>query len=181
MNHITKCLIIIGSVLALSGCATGYHYCHGSWECDGGFDEERLHPEYPIYAVWSSCNEYTSSQQCSDIALRRAADICRKEYYDGFTVLSRNHRVYQTQGQMTYNTTETARTTGNAYYYNYRYHGYLNAYATTTYQVPHIMYYTIIKPRTNMTIECLKKYDYCKFSIVYDIDDVLSRTEYLVE
>lgn len=181
MNHITKCLAIIVSLLALTGCATGYHY-QESWQGDGGFNDERLHPDYPIYEVRSSCNGYTSSQRCSDIALRRAADICSDEYYDGFTVINRNHSVSQRHGQMTYNTTETARTTvHSSYHNNYGYHGYGNAYATTTYQVPHTIDYTITKPKTNMTIGCLKKQEYCKFSIVYDNDDVISRTEYLVE
>lgn len=181
MNHITKCLAIIFSLLALTSCATGYHY-QESWQGDGGFNDERLHPEYPIYDVRASCNGYTSSQRCSDIALRRAADICSDEYYDGFTVINRNNRVSQSHGQMTYHTMETARTTvHSSYLNNYGYHGYGNAYATTTYQVPHTIDYTITKPKTNMTIGCLKKHDYGKFSIVYDNDDVLSRTEYLVE
>ena len=173
-----KFLIIIYVFIALNGCATSYHE---SWHADGGFDEERLHPDYQIYSVNSSCNGFTPSDQCSDIALRRCAEVCAYHLYDGFTVLDRTHRVVQSQGQYTYNTTETARTNVSATYGdNYGYRGYGNAYATTTYQQPHTVSYTVNKPRTNMVIGCLKRNEYRDFSIVYDNDDVLDRTEYLV-
>ena len=174
-----KFLIAIYAAIVLTGCATAYHE---SWHEDGGFKDERLHPEYPIYSVQSSCNGFTSSEQCSDIALRRAAEICKDHSYDGFTVMDRNHRVSQSQGQYTYNTTETVRTNVSATYSNnYGYSGYGNAYATTTYQQPHTVYYTVNKPRTDMAIGCLKRKDYRNFSIVYDSYDVLNRTAYLVK
>ena len=173
--------ILLGaiSLIMLSGCATGYHE---SWHGDGGFNDERLHPDYPIYSVRASCNGYTSSERCSDIALRRAADICDTRRYDGFTVLDRSNMVSSSQGQINYTTTETARTTVNTTYRsNYGYYGSGTAYATTTYQQPHTMYYTVKKPKTDMSIGCLKREDYRRFSIVYDNDDVFSRTNYLVD
>ena len=170
---------IIVATIVFTGCATGYHE---SWHSDGGFNEERLHPEYPIYSINSKCNGYTSSERCSDIALRRSAELCKDNRYDGFTVMDRNHSVSQHHGQFTYNTTETVNTrVHSSYHSNYGYHGYGNAYATTTYQQPHTVNYTINKPKTSMSIGCLQRKDYRNFTIVYDNFDVLNKTAYLVQ
>lgn len=170
--------VICISAALVSGCATSYHE---SWHEDGGYAEERLHPDYPIYGVRSSCNGFTSSEQCGDIALRRSAEICADRSYDGFTVLDRSNAVSRSEGQYTYSTTETARTrVSSTYSDNYGYRGYGNAYATTTYQQPHTVNYTVSKPRTEMWIGCLRRAEYRDFAVVYDNGDVLERTEYLV-
>lgn len=172
-----KTIILLIPMLLLMACATGYHE---SYHDDGGYYNEKLHPKHPIYQVGATCNGYTSSERCADIALRRSAEVCEMEYTDGFTVFDRKNSVSKSQGSFTYNTTERVTTTANYNYYSNT--GYVgNGYgsATTTYQQPHTVNYTVHKPHTSMMIGCINEDKYDSFGVVYDNEEVLHRTEYL--
>lgn len=178
MKYTIKLLILLTSMLLLMACATGYHEPYYG----NGYYDERLNPKLPIYQVSARYNGYTSSQRCADIALRRSAEVCEMEHTDGFTVFDKNNSVSQSQASFTYNTAERAVTTVNYNYYSNT--GYVgNGYgsATTTYQQPHTVNYTVYKPRTSMMIGCINEDKYDSFGVVYDNKQVLHRTKYLIK
>lgn len=174
-----KTLILLATMFLLMGCATGYHE---SYHSDGGYYSEKLNPKRPIYMVGASCNGLTSSARCADIALRRSAEVCEMERTDGFTVFDRTNSVYQIHDSYTYNTTVRSTTTANyTFRTNTGYVGTGYGSATTTYQQPHTVNYTINKPRSSLMIGCINESKYDSFRIVYDNKQVLHMTEYVTD
>ena len=79
-------LMLLTTVVALSGCATGYHATGST----GGFEETRLNQT--TFQVRFSANAYTESARVSQFLLRRCAEITLEQGHRFFLLTQQDRQ-----------------------------------------------------------------------------------------
>ena len=106
-------ILVVPFVVMLVGCATGYQPAG----FNGGFEEFKVSND--TYMVKFRGNGYTSNDQAFKYALRRAAELTKKNGYRYFKVINSSSNV----DRSTYRMPVTANTTSNASGYAYGHYG----------------------------------------------------------
>lgn len=161
--------LILGLVVFLMGCATGYH----SVGYTGGYSDMKVQDD--IFKVSFSGNAYTNGARAADLALLRAAEVSRGNGYKYFVIMGEDSDVTTAS----YTTPVTAQTTGssfgtiNTYGYGYgnssgTYHG---TYSGTT-QYSGGQTYHFNKPSTSLMIKCFKEKPENISGMVYDAEQI---------
>lgn len=148
-----KILVVVVVSLLLTACATSYH----SMGFSGGFDEFKL--SHNSYMIRFSGNAFTSRERVYKYALRRAAEITKKNGYKFFKVT----KASSITDKSTYVTPMQAYTRAHRNGY-----GGSSYNSTTTITAPEVI--TTNKPLTSLAIKMSAK----KINGYLNADTILS-------
>jgi len=152
----TNLILALGTLLVLSGCATGYH----SSGFTGGYSDTQLAPD--VYRVVFRGNGYTAPERAQDLALLRASELTLRCGFTCFAVIDERHSTsistFTTPGHADTTAYGTGYTSGNIYLnpYGGSYSGTSSAYvnAQTTYTPPQT--YVFYKPQTGILVRAFQ-------------------------